>query len=95
MPDPITPGWNRAPSSLVKLAISIARRVLTPAASSARITATPASTPRTPSNLPPGICVSRWLPIISGGSDGSVPSRRANMLPIPSTVTTSPASSAQ
>ena len=38
-------GWKRAPSSLVKKATAIGRRVVTLASFSARTTSSPASTP--------------------------------------------------
>src|SRR5207302_3281148 len=46
-------------------------------------------------NRPPVGCVSRWLPVTTGGRSGSRPGRRAKMLPILSTATVQPASSHQ
>ena len=57
------------------------------------ITSSPASTPSAPSNLPPEGWLSRWLPNSTGRRSGSRPARRANMLPIASTRTVSPAAS--
>ncbi len=85
-------GAKREPSSLVQTATSMGAAVSMPLSFRVRITSRPASTPKTPSNLPPVGWVSRWLPVVTGSSLGSVPGRRAKMLPILSTVMLQPAS---
>ena len=51
---PSMSGWKRAPSSSVKNATLIGRRVAMPCCASVSITSRPASTPRLPSKRPPG-----------------------------------------
>ena len=81
---PIIAGRKRLPSSFVQFTSSSGARVAMPAASSARSTSRPASTPNTPSKRPPVGTVSRWLPKATAGAVSSVPLRRRNMLPMAS-----------
>ncbi len=60
---------------------------------SVRMASSAASTPSTPSNLPPVGWVSRCEPMAIGGRAGFLPGRRANMLPTSSTATVQPSAS--
>jgi hypothetical protein len=51
--EPMAPGWNREPSSLVQATAITGRLVLTPASSSASSASKAASTPYMPSKRPP------------------------------------------
>ena len=75
-------GAKRLPSSSVKKATAIGRRVATPCCSSVSTTSSPASTPRLPSKRPPVATVSMCEPHITGAAVGSVPGRVATTLPI-------------
>ncbi|MCY1436893.1 hypothetical protein D9M71_530320 [compost metagenome] len=86
-------GANREPSSLVQTTTSSGASVSIFRSLRVRMTSSPASTPKQPSNLPPVGWVSIWLPVITGGNCGLRPGRRAKMLPTPSMVTVQPASS--
>ena len=77
-------GAKRLPSSSVKKATAIGRRVATPCCSSVSTTSSPASTPRLPSKRPPVATVSMCEPHITGAAVGSVPGRVATTLPIAS-----------
>src|SRR5690606_24504675 len=94
-PEPIITGTKREPSSLVQTATSSGASVTMPWSCRVRSTSMPASTPKLPSNLPPVGCVSRWLPVITGGRSSRRPGRRMNMLPMASTRTAQPSSRAQ
>src|SRR5258708_5182685 len=87
-------GAKREPSSLVQLMISMGALVSYPNSCKVRTASNAASTPNTPSNLPPVGCVSRWLPMASGASPCRRPGRLANIFPTSSTVTAQPAASA-
>ena len=85
-------GAKRLPSSSVKKATLIGRRVVTPCCSSVSTTSSPASTPRLPSKRPPVATVSMCEPVITGAASGSVPGRVATTLPIASIATSRPRS---
>ncbi len=84
-------GAKRDPSSFVQLTISTGWRVVIDRSLSVRTSSSAARTPRAPSNLPPVGWLSRCDPIMTGGKLSSAPLRRANIVPIRSTVTVMPA----
>jgi hypothetical protein len=89
-PDATMPGAKRAPSSFVQLTRTSGASVSMPSSSSRRMTSSPASTPSTPSNLPPVGCVSRCEPKATGARDGSRPGRVAYIEPMSSIATSRP-----
>ncbi len=85
-------GANRAPSSSVKNATWIGRRVVMSCLARVSTISNPASTPRLPSNRPPVRTVSMCEPTITAAAVGSLPARVATTLPMASIETCMPRS---
>jgi hypothetical protein len=93
--EPIIPGAKREPSSFIQATISTGCRNAIPDSRIASIASSAASTPYTPSNLPPVGWLSRCEPVITGGASASVPSRRRKRLPMASVAALMPSALAQ